>query len=71
LGFDSNGFLRMFLTPINRRSLQLIWLTILEPSRIFLQEISKDFQALPFRQDFLSKAKIPITHLEAYISTSL
>jgi len=69
--FDSNGFLRLFLTPINRRSLQMIWLMILELSRIFLQEISKDFQALSFRQDFLSKAKIPITQLEAYISTSL
>ena len=51
LGFVSNESLEQFLTPINRWSLHMKWLMILELSSAILQELWKDFK-VHFRKDF-------------------
>ena len=64
LGFVSNESLEQFLTPINRWSLHMIWLMILELSSEILQKLWKDFQSFQKKRFFSPKPKFHTPYLE-------
>jgi len=62
LGFDTNDFVRLFLTPINRGSPHIDKTTIAKEFQKISQEFYKEFQSLSFTKDF-SKPKFPTPNL--------